>query len=91
MIGAETPYLLGVVKNLGDEREGIAIAEELLRARLDARDHMLAPLVHARDVARASEADPPRPPAPLRLHRERRGGAGRPVGPHRSPTRRRNR
>jgi hypothetical protein len=40
-------------RNLGDEREGIVIAEELLRARLHARDTMLAPLVRARDAARA--------------------------------------
>jgi len=50
-------YLLGIVRNLGDEREGIAIAEELLRARLKARDHMLAPLVLARDAARADTPD----------------------------------
>jgi hypothetical protein len=45
-------YLLGIVQNIGNEREGIAIAEELLRARLDARDRLLAPLVDARDSAR---------------------------------------
>jgi hypothetical protein len=50
-------YLLGIVRNLGDEREGIAIAEELLRVRLDARDHMLAPLVRARDAARTDTPD----------------------------------
>jgi hypothetical protein len=55
--GVDARYLLGIVRNLGDEREGIAIAEELLRARLAARDRLLAPLVHERDVARASEAD----------------------------------
>ena len=48
--GVDARYLLGIVRNLSDEREGIAIAEELLRARLDARDRMLAPLVHARDA-----------------------------------------
>ena len=55
--GVDARYLLGIVRNLGDEREGIAIAEELLRARLDARDRMLAPLVHARDAARADSPD----------------------------------
>jgi hypothetical protein len=55
--GADARYLLGIVRNLGDEREGIAIAEELLRARLHARDHMLAPLVRARDAARADVPD----------------------------------
>lgn len=51
--GADARYLLGIVKNLGDEREGVAIAEELLRARLAARDRMLAPLQRARDADRA--------------------------------------
>lgn len=51
--GADARYLLGIVRNLGDEREGIVIAEELLRARLHARDTMLAPLVRARDATRA--------------------------------------
>jgi hypothetical protein len=46
--GVDARYLLGIVQNLGNEREGIAIAQELLRARLDARDRMLAPLVEAR-------------------------------------------
>ena len=55
--GVDARYLLGIVQNLGDEREGIAIAEELLRARLDARDRMLAPLVQARDDARADSPD----------------------------------
>ena len=55
--GVDARYLLGIVRNLGDEREGIAIAHELLRARLDARDRMLAPLVHARDDARVNTAD----------------------------------
>lgn len=55
--GVDARYLLGIVRNIGDEREGIAIAEELLRARLHARDHMLAPLVRARDMARADTHD----------------------------------
>jgi hypothetical protein len=55
--GADARYLLGIVRNLGDAREGIVIAEELLRARLHARDHMLAPLVRARDTARADVPD----------------------------------
>jgi hypothetical protein len=55
--GVDARYLLGIVQNLGNEREGIAIAEELLRARLDARDRMLAPLVRDRDAARADTSD----------------------------------
>jgi hypothetical protein len=55
--GVDARYLLGIVQNLGNEREGIAIAQELLRARLDARDRMLAPLVEARDGARRHTPD----------------------------------
>jgi hypothetical protein len=55
--GVDARYLLGIVQNIGNEREGVAIAEELLRARLDARDRLLAPLVVARDGARRSTDD----------------------------------
>jgi hypothetical protein len=55
--GVDARYLLGIVQNIGNEREGIAIAEELLRARLDARDRLLAPLVVARDGARRNTDD----------------------------------
>jgi hypothetical protein len=55
--GVDARYLLGIVQNLGNEREGVAIAHELLRARLDARDRMLAPLVEARDDARRHTPD----------------------------------
>jgi hypothetical protein len=55
--GVDARYLLGIVRNLGDEREGIAIADELLRARLRARDHMLAPLLRARDATRSDTHD----------------------------------
>jgi hypothetical protein len=55
--GVDARYLLGIVRNLGEEREGVAIADELLRARLDARDRLLAPLVLARDAARYVQPD----------------------------------
>jgi hypothetical protein len=55
--GVDARYLLGVVRNLSDEREGIAIAEELLRGRLHARDHMLAALIEACDATRAELPD----------------------------------
>jgi hypothetical protein len=55
--GVDARYLLGIVQNLGNEREGIAIAQELLRARLDARDRMLAPLVEAREDVRRRATD----------------------------------
>jgi hypothetical protein len=57
-LGADARYLLGIVRDVGDEREGFAVAEALLRARLEVRDRMLVPLVHERDTARASEAEP---------------------------------
>jgi hypothetical protein len=50
-------YLLGIIRNLGQEREGIAIADELLRLRLDARDRWLASLVRSRDAARTDTPD----------------------------------
>jgi hypothetical protein len=55
--GVDARYLLGIVQNLGHEREGLAIALALLRARLDARDRMLAPLVQAREDARRHSPD----------------------------------
>jgi hypothetical protein len=55
--GVDARYLLGIVQNLGNQREGVAIAQQLLRARLDARDRMLAPLVLAREDARRHTPD----------------------------------
>ncbi len=50
-------YLLGIIRNLDDEREGLLLALELLRARLEARDLMLASLVRERDDARVQVHD----------------------------------
>jgi hypothetical protein len=55
--GADARYLLGIVKNLAEQREGVAIADELLRARLLARDRLLAPLVDTRDAVRVDVPD----------------------------------
>src|SRR5262249_11550629 len=55
--GVDARYLLGIIRHLGDAREGVAIAEALLRARLDARDRMLAPLVQARDAPKNDTPD----------------------------------
>jgi hypothetical protein len=57
--GVDGRYLLGIVRNIGDEREGVAVAEAMLRARLDARDRLLAPLTLARDAERARSQDLP--------------------------------
>lgn len=48
--GVDGRYLLGVVRNVAEKREGELVAEALLRLRLDARDRLLAPLLAERDV-----------------------------------------
>ena len=42
--GADGQYLLGIVRNLDGEDQGMKLAESLLDARLEARDHMLSSL-----------------------------------------------
>jgi hypothetical protein len=49
--GVDARYLLGIIRNVGDQHEGHLVAVELLRARQEARDRLLAPLVQARDAA----------------------------------------
>lgn len=49
-------YLLGIVRNGAREREGTAIAEALLRARIDARDRSLAALTDQLEVLRGGPA-----------------------------------
>jgi hypothetical protein len=56
-LGIDARYLLGIVRNLGEAEEGVAIADQMLRARLDARDRMLVPLALARDAARSDTPD----------------------------------
>ena len=48
--GVDARYLLGIVRNLHHVHEADAITQELIRARLDARDAMLQPLVRQRDA-----------------------------------------
>lgn len=43
-------YLLSIVRNIADEREGHAVAEALWRRRLEVRDHALTRLVAERDA-----------------------------------------
>ena len=43
-LGVDGRYLLGIVRNIAQQDEGLQIAEALLRARLDARDRLLTPL-----------------------------------------------
>lgn len=53
-------YLLGIAQNVSVQREGLAIAEQLLQLRLQARDRRLAHLQGARDAALNFQADPVR-------------------------------
>jgi len=47
--GVDGRYLLGIVRNIAQQNEGLQITEALLRARLDARDRLLAPLPKSLD------------------------------------------
>jgi len=52
-------YLLGIVRNLAQEREAEQICEAMLRARLEAQDALLAPLVERQRSAERQHADAP--------------------------------
>jgi hypothetical protein len=56
--GVDARYLLGIVRNLAHEDEGIHVAEALWRARLAARDQILVSLDRQRehDVTAASDS-----------------------------------
>jgi hypothetical protein len=54
--GANSRYLLGIVRNLHHVHEADAITQALLRQRVDARDHFLGPLLRERDQI-LSQAD----------------------------------
>jgi hypothetical protein len=55
--GVDARYLLGIVRNVGDQHEGLLVAVELLRARQEARDRLLAPLLQARDATRSATTE----------------------------------
>jgi len=48
--GVDARYLLGIVRNIAQQDEGLHISEALLRLRLDAQDRMLSPLRSYLDV-----------------------------------------
>lgn len=48
--GADSRYLLGIVRNVAEKAEGEHVARAMLDLRLDARDRMLEPLRAARDA-----------------------------------------
>jgi hypothetical protein len=50
-------YLLGIAKNIAEKREGILIAEELLRLRLKVRDSILQPLQDRRSELEDQHTD----------------------------------
>ena len=50
-------YLLGIVRNLAEQNEGLRIAEALLQARLEARDRILVPLQQTLDDLQKTKAD----------------------------------
>lgn len=56
--GVDGRYLLGIVKNLADQDEGLAIADALWHQRLAQRDSMLAGLQQALEGARATTSEP---------------------------------
>jgi hypothetical protein len=47
--GADGRYLLGIVRNVAQQREGQLISESLLRLRLELQDRWLAGIQHTRD------------------------------------------
>jgi hypothetical protein len=53
--GADARYLLGIVRNVAAKAEGEQIARSMLALRIEARDHMLAPLRAARDAICAGD------------------------------------
>ncbi len=57
--GVDARYVLGIVRNLSERREGVAVAEKLLRARLDPRFSGALGLIHSRAPPRSTS------PAPL--------------------------
>ncbi len=53
-------YLLGIVRNIAEQDEGLAIAEALLRLRLEVHDAALSALSRARDATREQTKEPAR-------------------------------
>lgn len=72
--GVDARYLLGIVANIARDNELCAIAEELLDARLEARDRALAQLIGDLTIANGLHADPI---ARIAHHVDRAAGADR--------------
>jgi hypothetical protein len=56
--GADGRYLLGIVRNIAQQREGQLISEALLRLRLELQDRWLAGIQHTRDHLLRTHSDP---------------------------------
>jgi hypothetical protein len=56
-LGVPGRYLLGIVRNIAEQRESELISEAMLRARLEAQDALLAPLVQRRLQVEKEAAD----------------------------------
>jgi hypothetical protein len=56
--GADARYLLGIVRNISHKDQGLRITEALLRARLEARDRLLLPLLRNLDILTQNISDP---------------------------------
>jgi len=56
--GVDARYLLGIVRDLAHEDEGVAIAENLLRLRIRVRDATLRELEEAHAQLRSDASDP---------------------------------
>jgi len=56
--GATGRYLLGIVRNIAQQDEGLRITEALVQARLEAKDYLLAPLRTALDAILRAVAEP---------------------------------
>ena len=54
---ADVRYLLGIVRNIANEREGLAIAKALWAERLAARDFVFDSLIHERERISTSHDD----------------------------------
>jgi len=59
-VTAGARYLLGIVRNIAERDEGLAVTQALMDARLEARDLILLALAASRDRIVADAADPVR-------------------------------
>lgn len=73
--GVDVRYLLGIVRNIAHEREGLAIAKALWNERINAREFVFDSLIRKRDSV--SNSAPTRPPTRTSLLARRQVSARR--------------